>query len=323
MDANAVFLASQSEKYTLFPITYETLYSCYKRHQNTYWTTEELDLYSDQDDWITKLNDNERFWIKHALAFFAGSDGIVSGNLMERFMAEVSFPEMRAFYAMQNLIETVHNETYSTMIDNYISDPDEKMRLFQGIQTMPAVRRKAEWIVKHMNSDAPIAERLLAFIQVEGIFFAGSFASIFWLRHRGLMRGLAAANELIMRDENLHVEAAIELWKLLPEKLPVERVHAIVREAVEIEHGFVEESLPVALLGIDAEVMQRYIEYVADDWLAALDYPPIYGLSRCPLDYMRTIGVMNKANFFETRVTDYPRGASVSLHRELIVDTDF
>jgi ribonucleoside-diphosphate reductase beta chain len=359
---------SGSARYTLFPIKYKALWDFYKKHVGTFWTAEEIVLRDDLTDWNEKLNDNERFFIKNILAFFAASDGIVNENLVVNFYNEVQIPEARNFYTVQMMIESIHSETYSILIDTYVSDTEEKNRLFNAIEHIPAVKKKADWAIKwieegstlqqmipekHMKwlkfleegdeyADQPLntkiidalkfitherpsfAQRLLAFICVEGIFFSGSFCAIYWLKNRGLMPGLSTANQFISRDENLHAEFAIELYKMLSNRLDEETVHNVFKEAVDIEKEFITESLPVSLIGMNSNLMKQYIEFVADRWLVLLDYNKIYNTQN-PFAFMELISVNTKTNFFETVVDSYQRanvGTSTE-DREIGFDADF
>jgi ribonucleoside-diphosphate reductase beta chain len=277
----------------------------YKKAEASFWTAEEIDLSSDQTDWTTKLNDDERHFIKHVLAFFAASDGIVNENLAVNFMNEVQYPEARCFYGYQIMIENIHSETYSLLIDTYIKEPHEKDKLFHAIETIPAVKHKAEWALKWIENGG-FAERLIAFAAVEGIFFSGSFCSIFWLKKRGLMPGLTFSNELISRDEGLHCDFACLLYSQLVNQLPKEKVSQIITDAVSIEKEFVTESLPVRLIGMNADMMCQYIEFVADRLLLALGCSKVYNATN-PFDFMELISLQGKTNFFEKRVAEYQK----------------
>jgi ribonucleoside-diphosphate reductase beta chain len=335
-----LILKAGSERYTVFPIKYPNLWDFYKKHASTVWFVEEVTLTDDLSDWNNKLNDSERFFIKNILAFFAASDGIVNENLVLNFYNEVQIPEARSFYTIQMMIESIHSEQYSLLIDTYISDKKEQEYLFNAIETIPAVKRKADWALKWISEGATViesipidtlntiktlenngvsgldfftksrpsfAQRLLAFVCVEGIFFSGSFCAIYWLKSKGLMPGLANSNIFIARDENLHTEFAIELYKMLDNKLNTETVHSIFKDAVDIEKEFITESLPVSLLGMNCTLMKTYIEYIADRWLILLDYPKIYNVEN-PFNFMEMISVSGKTNFFESRETSYKRG---------------
>merc|ERR1740120_437235 len=277
----------------------------YKKHEASFWTAEEIDLSQDLRDWEA-LADSERHFIKHVLAFFAASDGIVLENLAAQFSTEVQAPEARAFYGFQMAMETIHSETYSLLIEQYIRDPAEKEMVFDAIHTMPAIQKKADWTVQWMNHENSFAERLVAFAAVEGILFSGSFCAIYWLKKRGLMPGLTFSNELISRDEGLHAEFACLLYGMLQNKLPDEIVHDIVREAVSVERKFICESLPCDIIGMNSELMTRYIEFVADRLLACLGHPKLFGSSN-PFDWMELISLQGKTNFFEKRVGEYQK----------------
>lgn len=300
---------TKSEKYTLFPIKpqHQSLWVYYKKHIATFWTVEEVRLVDDLSDWKNKLNDNERFFIKNVLAFFAASDGIVNENLVVNFYTRIEIPVARAFYTVQMMIETIHSEMYSVLIDTYISDKQEKEQLFSAIEEIPAITRKAEWAIKWINDkEKDLAKCLLAFICVEGIFFSGSFCAIYWLKDRGIMPGLATSNQFISRDENIHTEFAIELYKICFKKLNVETITSIFKEAVDIEKEFVSESLPVSLLGMNCKLMSEYIEYTCDRWLVLLEYPKIYN-TRNPFTFMAKLALPTKENFFDGDVTEYTR----------------
>ena len=302
-------LAENPNRFVLFPIQNDEVWQYYKKSQASFWTAEEIDLSQDQKDW-NNLNDNERHFIKHVLAFFAASDGIVNENLAVNFMQEVQMPEARCFYGFQIMMENIHSETYSLLIDTYIKDPKEKDYLFNALETVPAVQKKGKWALKWINSEN-FAERLIAFAAVEGIFFSGSFCSIFWLKKRGLMPGLTFSNELISRDEGLHCDFACLLYSYLQNKLSEERVQAIIADAVRIEQEFVTDALPVSLIGMNAKTMAQYIEFVADRLLVSLGCGKIYNVSN-PFDFMEMISVQGKTNFFEKRVAEYQKAGVMS-----------
>ena len=311
-DAEEPLLRENPDRFTMFPLTYQSIWEFYKKAEASFWTAEEVDLSADTKHW-EGLTDDERHFIKHVLAFFAGSDGIVLENLGVRFMSEVQVPEARAFYGFQIAIENIHSEMYSLLIDCYVKDTAEKTRLFRAIDTIPAVKKKADWALRWIGDDASFAERLVAFAAVEGIFFSGSFCSIFWLKKRGLMPGLTFSNELISRDEGLHCDFACHLYSLLTRKLSQERVHEIIADAVEIEKEFVTESLPCGLIGMNADLMKQYIEFVADRLLVALEYDKVYRASN-PFEFMELISLQGKTNFFEKRVGEYQKaGVMASL----------
>jgi ribonucleoside-diphosphate reductase beta chain len=299
-----ILLKENKDRFVILPINYPTIWEHYKRHEASFWTAEEIDLSSDLKDWAN-LNDGERHFISHILAFFAASDGIVNENLAINFMNEVQLPEARFFYGFQIMMENIHSETYALLIDTYIKDPKEKNHLFHAIETVPAVQKKAEWALRWIDNGS-FAERLVAFAAVEGIFFSGSFCSIFWLKKRGLMPGLTFSNELISRDEGLHCEFACLMYSMLETKLTNEAVVKIITDAVEIEKEFVSEALPVGLIGMNADLMQSYIEFVADTWISELGYAKIYNTAN-PFDFMEMISLQGKTNFFEKRVGDYQK----------------
>ncbi len=303
--AHEPLLAEDPNRFVLFPIEHNDIWQMYKQAEASFWTAEEIDLSPDLSDW-EKLNDGERHFIKHILAFFAASDGIVNENLGVNFLTEVQYPEAKCFYGFQIMMENIHSETYSLLIDTYVKDPKEKDYLFNALDTVPCVQKKGEWALRWINSEN-FVERLVAFAAVEGIFFSGSFCSIFWLKKRGLMPGLSFSNELISRDEGLHCEFACLLYtKYIKNKLSQERVHEIILDAVAIEKEFITEALPVALIGMNARLMQQYIEYVADFWLERLGYDKYYGAAN-PFDFMTTISLQGKTNFFEKRVAEYQK----------------
>jgi ribonucleoside-diphosphate reductase beta chain len=345
MNSEKIIKVGGAERYTVFPIRYNNLWEFYKKQEATFWTAEEIRLTDDLFHWNDSLNDNERYFIKNILAFFAGSDGIVNENLVLNFYNEVQIAEARQFYAVQIMIEAIHSETYAILIDTYITNTDEKNNLFKAVDTIPAVKRKADWALKWINEGSTLqqmipekymqsyklllnsnerelhpnhvealefltaekpsfAQRLLAFVCVEGIFFSGSFCAIYWLKSRGLMPGLCTANQFISRDENLHAEFAIELYKMLENRLDESIVHTIFREAVDIEKEFITESLSVSLIGMNCKLMSQYIEYVADRWLILLGYNKIYNTTN-PFTFMEMISVNTKENFFEVNVSNY------------------
>jgi len=299
-------LKENPNRFVLFPIQHSDIWEMYKKQEASIWTAEELDLASDLTDWSNKLNDDERFFIKHVLAFFAASDGIVNENLAENFLSEVQYTEAKFFYGFQIMMENIHSETYSLLIDTYIKDSKEKDYLFNAIETFEPVKKKADWAMRWIDNGS-YAERLIAFAAVEGIFFSGSFCSIFWLKKRGLMPGLTFSNELISRDEGLHCDFACLLYNNhLVNKLPKEDVRKIIADAVEIEKEFVVESLPVRLIGMNSDLMCQYIEFVADRLLVELENEKIYNASN-PFDFMDMINLQGKTNFFEKRVGEYQK----------------
>lgn len=308
MQQEEVLLKENKDRFVILPINYPAIWEMYKRHEASFWTAEEIDLSADQKDW-DNLTDGERHFISHILAFFAASDGIVNENLAVNFMSEVQVPEARCFYGFQIMMENIHSETYALLIDTYVKNAKEKNRLLHAIDTVPCVKRKAEWALKWIENGT-FAQRLVAFAAVEGIFFSGSFCSIFWLKKRGLMPGLTFSNELISRDEGLHCEFACLLYGMLQNKLSKQEVYDIITEAVEIEKEFVTDALPVDLIGMNARLMQQYIEFVADRWLTELGYPTVYHSSN-PFDFMELISLQGKTNFFEKRVGDYQKSGVI------------
>lgn len=305
-----ILLAPSPQRLVVFPVVYHDLWQMYKKAVASFWSVEEIDTTNDLKDWEIKLNDNERYFVKNVLAFFAASDGIVNENLATRFYNEVQVPEARQFYAMQIAMEAIHGETYSMLIDSYVKKTSEKNHLLNAVETIPAVKRKADWAMKWIDSSDSFGERLVAFAVVEGIFFSGSFCAIYWLKKRGLMPGLCHSNELISRDEGMHCEFACMLFQMLRTRPSSDRIHEIVKEAVSIELEFVNDSLPVALIGMNATEMSKYIKYIADFWLQKLGCPLLYNVAN-PFQWMSMISMERKTNFFENRVSEYQR-ANVS-----------
>ena len=298
-------LQENKDRFVLFPIKHHDIWDWYKKSEASFWTAEEIDLSADFGHW-ENLNEGEKHFVKNVLAFFAASDGIVNENLAENFVNEVQYTEAKFFYGFQIMMENIHSETYSLLIDSYIKDKEEQNKLFNAIETVPAVKKKAEWALKWIDSDS-FAERLVAFAAVEGIFFSGSFASIFWLKKRGLMPGLSFSNELISRDEALHCDFAVHLHNNhLINKVPQERIKEIILSALEIEKEFITESLPVSLIGMNSNLMKQYLEYVTDRLLSSLECPKEFGSSN-PFDFMQNIALQNKTNFFEKRVSEYSK----------------
>ena len=297
-------LTDNEDRFVIFPIKHDDLWKKYKNHIAVFWTPEEIDLSKDMKDW-EKLNDNERHFIKNILGFFAGSDGIVMENLATRFTREVQWPEAKFFYACQNLMEAIHSETYSLLIDTYITDKQEKHDILHAIQTIPCVQKKAEWAMNWIDSpEADFATRLIGFAAVEGIFFSGAFCAIFWLKQRGLMPGLTLSNEFIARDEGLHTDFACALYGRIANRLTKQKVYKIIREAVKIEKFFITKSIPCEMIGMNAKLMSQYIEFVADRLLLQLGYPKAYNAQN-PFDFMERISLENKDNFFEKRTSTY------------------
>jgi len=318
-------LVENPHRFVIFPIKEHDLWEMYKKAEASFWTAEEIDLGTDMTDWV-KLSDNERHFISHILAFFAASDGIVNENLAQNFMTELQSPEARCFYGFQIAVENIHSETYSLLIDTYIKDTNEKLRLLHAIDTVPCVQKKAEWALQWCDADtASFAERCIAFCVVEGIFFSGSFCAIFWLKKRGLMPGLAFSNELISRDEGLHCDFACMLYKKLVNKVSDERILEIISNAVEIEKEFVSDALPVELIGMNSGLMQQYIEFCADRLLVALGTSKHYTTAN-PFEWMESISLQGKTNFFEKRVGEYAKsgvGGDVADNHCFDLDCDF
>ena len=314
-------LQENKNRFVLFPIEHHDIWDYYKKAQQVFWTAEEIDLAQDHTDW-EKLNEGEQHFVKHVLAFFAASDGIVNENIAENFVAEVQYTEAKFFYGFQIMMENVHSETYSLLIDTYIKDKEEQNHLFNAIDTVPAVQKKAEWALKWIGSES-FVERLIAFAAVEGIFFSGSFCSIFWLKKRGLMPGLSFSNELISRDEGLHTDFAVHLYKNHVEnKLSRERILEIIDSALVIEKEFITEALPVSLIGMNSELMKQYLEYVCDRLLMDLGVGKVYNTEN-PFDFMANIALQNKTNFFEKRVADYVKSGVGEVQEQISFDEDF
>lgn len=304
-------LAENKDRFVLFPIQHDDIWAFYKKSEASFWTAEEIDLQPDLLDWENKLTDDEKHFIKHVLAFFAASDGIVNENLAENFLAEVQYTEAKFFYGFQVAIENIHSETYSLLIDTYIKDTAEKNHLFNAMETLECVQKKAEWALRWIDKGS-FAERLIAFAAVEGIFFSGSFCSIFWLKKRGLMPGLSFSNELISRDEGLHCDFACLLYNNhLVNKLPQQQVIDIILDAVEIEKEFILDALPVRLIGMNSDLMSQYIEFVADRLLSELNCPKQFNVTN-PFDFMDMISIQGKTNFFEKRVAEYQKAGVMS-----------
>jgi ribonucleoside-diphosphate reductase beta chain len=299
-------LTDNPGRFVIFPIEHHDIWERYKEQQASIWTAEEIDLSADLNDWRNKLNDDERYFIKNVLAFFAASDGIVNENLAENFLSEVQYAEAKFFYGFQVMMENVHSETYSLLIDTYIQDPTEKDRLFNAIDNIPAVKKKAEWALNWIGS-ATFQERLVAFAAVEGMFFSGSFCAIFWMKKRGLLPGLCFSNELISRDEGMHCDFAVLLHnEHLANKVSEERIKEIILSALEIEKEFITESLPVRLIGMNSDLMKQYLEFVADRLLVDFGCSKVFNVA-CPFDFMENIALQGKTNFFEKKVGDYQK----------------
>ena len=318
-------LKKNKNRFVIFPIQHHDIWEWYKKSEASFWTAEEIDLHQDLSDWSNKLNDDEKYFIKHILAFFAASDGIVNENLAENFVNEVQYSEAKFFYGFQIMMENIHSETYSLLIDTYVKDEKEKDMLFNAIDRFPAIMEKAEWALKWIESPS-FAERLIAFAAVEGIFFSGSFCSIFWLKKRGLMPGLTFSNELISRDEGVHCDFAVHLHNNhLVNKVPPKRIKEILVNALDIERMFVTESLPVSLIGMNAKLMTQYLEFVTDRLLVELGCKKEFNASN-PFDFMDMISLQGKTNFFEKRVSEYQKAGVLNKEEEkdkFSFDADF
>jgi ribonucleoside-diphosphate reductase beta chain len=298
-------LQENKNRFVIFPIQHDDIWQWYKKQEASFWTAEEIDLHQDVVDW-KKLNDDERYFLKHILAFFAASDGIVNENLAENFVNEVQYSEAKFFYGFQIMMENIHSEMYSLLIDTLVDSDSEKDELFNAIERFPAIKKKADWALRWIESES-FAERLIAFAAVEGIFFSGAFCSIFWMKKRGLLPGLATSNEFISRDEGLHRDFACHLHNNhLNNKVPVERITQILVEALDIEREFITESLPVNLIGMNAKLMSEYLEFVTDHLLETLNCPKVYNTPN-PFDFMDMISLEGKTNFFEKRVSEYKK----------------
>ena len=325
MAAKEPLLEDNPNRFVIFPIQHHDIWEWYKKMEASFWTAEEIDLHQDLNDWNTKLNKDEKYFIKHILAFFAASDGIVNENLAENFVNEVQYSEAKFFYGFQIMMENIHSETYSLLIDTYVKDEGEKTKLFQAIEIFPAIKKKAEWALKWIESDS-FAERLIAFGAVEGIFFSGSFCSIFWLKKRGLMPGLTFSNELITRDEGVHCDFAVHLHNNhLVNKVPKERIEEILLDALQIEKEFITESLPVSLIGMNAQLMTQYLEFVTDRLLVELECEKKHNVTN-PFDFMDMISLQGKTNFFEKRVSEYQKAGVLNKEKKetnFTTDADF
>jgi ribonucleoside-diphosphate reductase beta chain len=318
-------LQENKNRFVIFPIKHHDIWEWYKKMEASFWTAEEIDLSQDLNDWNNKLNDDERYFVKHILAFFAASDGIVNENLAENFVSEVQYAEAKFFYGFQIMMENIHSETYSLLIDTYVKDDAEKDKLFNALEVFPAIKKKADWALKWIESDS-FAERLIAFAAVEGIFFSGAFCSIYWLKKRGLMPGLTFSNELISRDEGVHCDFAVHLHNHhLINKVPKERIRGIIVDALNIEREFITESLPVSLIGMNAVLMTQYLEFVADRLLVELGCDREYNTTN-PFDFMDMISLQGKTNFFEKKVAEYQKSGvmnSDSEAQKISFDADF
>ena len=321
-------LQENKNRFVIFPIKHQGIWEFYKSMEASFWTAEEIDLSQDLNDWNNKLNNDERYFIKHILAFFAASDGIVNENLAENFVNEVQYAEAKFFYGFQIMMENIHSETYSLLIDTYVKDEAEKADLFNALEVFPAIKKKADWAIKWIDSDS-FAERLIAFAAVEGIFFSGAFCAIFWLKKRGLMPGLTFSNELISRDEGVHCDFAVHLHNHhLVNKVPKERIRTIIVDALTIEREFITESLPVSLIGMNAGLMTQYLEFVTDRLLVELGCEREYNTPN-PFDFMDMISLQGKTNFFEKKVAEYQKagvmnsGSGTADAQKISFDADF
>ena len=325
MAAVEPILQENKNRFVIFPIQHHDIWEWYKKMEASFWTAEEIDLHQDLTDWNSKLSEDEKYFIKHILAFFAASDGIVNENLAENFVNEVQYSEAKFFYGFQIMMENIHSETYSLLIDTYVKDEAEKTQLFNAIEVFPAIRKKADWALKWIDSDS-FAERLIAFAAVEGIFFSGAFCSIYWLKKRGLMPGLTFSNELISRDEGVHCDFAVHLHNNhLINKVPTERIQEIILDALNIEREFVTESLPVSLIGMNAKLMTQYLEFVTDRLLSELNCPKEFNVTN-PFDFMNMISLQGKTNFFEKRVSEYQKAGVLNAEDQetkISFDADF
>lgn len=326
MSTEEPLLMKNDNRFVVLPIEYPNVWEMYKKAMASFWTVEEVDLSKDMNHWDS-LKDDEQYFIKHVLAFFAASDGIVNENIVESFISEVQITEARCFYGFQIMIENVHSEMYSRLIETYVKDEEERNNLFRAVHNMPAIRQKADWAQRWTYTEsATFAERIVAYAAVEGIFFSGSFAAIFWLKSKGLMPGLTLSNELISRDEGLHTDFACLMYSMLKNKLDEQRVHDIIGEAVQIEKDFLIESLPVRLLGMNSDLMSEYIEFVSDRLLVALGCAKLYNVSN-PFQFMENISIEGKTNFFERRVSEYQKAGVMEQKKDnafvFTMDADF
>lgn len=316
-------LQEDTNRFVIFPIKHSDIWEYYKKAEASFWTAEEIDLSADLKDWAN-LNEGEKHFVSNVLAFFAASDGIVNENLAENFVKEVQYAEAKFFYGFQIMMENIHSETYSLLIDTYINDPKEKDHLFNALETVECVKKKGDWAMKWIESDS-FVDRLIAFAAVEGIFFSGSFCALFWLKKRGIMPGLTFSNELISRDEGLHCDFACHLYREhIVNKVPEEHIIKIITDAVEIEQEFIVESLPVDLIGMNSKLMSQYIEFVADRLLMELGCPKYYNATN-PFDFMEMISLQGKTNFFEKRVAEYQKAGVMSEtdQNKFTLDEDF
>ena len=326
MNTSEPILEKNEGRFVIFPIQHHDIWEWYKKSEASFWTAEEIDLHQDLTDWTSKLNEDERYFIKHILAFFAASDGIVNENLAENFVNEVQYSEAKFFYGFKIMMENIHSETYSLLIDTYVKDDVEKDQLFNAIENFPAIKKKADWALKWIDSPS-FAERLIAFAAVEGIFFSGAFCSIFWLKKRGIMPGLTFSNELISRDEGVHCDFAVHLHNHhLVNKVPKDRIRSIIVDALSIEREFITESLPASLIGMNSNLMTQYLEFVTDRLLVELQCEKEFN-TKNPFDFMDMISLQGKTNFFEKRVAEYQKaGVANTTDKEankISFDADF
>jgi ribonucleoside-diphosphate reductase beta chain len=325
MSQTEPILQENKNRFVIFPIKHHDIWEWYKKMEASFWTAEEIDLSQDLNDWNNKLSEDEKYFVKHILAFFAASDGIVNENLAENFVNEVQYAEAKFFYGFQIMMENIHSETYSLLIDTYVKDEAEKTQLFTAIDVFPAIKKKAEWALKWIESDS-FAERLIAFAAVEGIFFSGAFCSIFWLKKRGLMPGLTFSNELISRDEGVHCDFAVHLHNHhLINKVSKERIREIIVDALNIEREFITESIPVSLIGMNSTLMTQYLEFVTDRLLVELGCEREYNTAN-PFDFMDMISLQGKTNFFEKKVAEYQKAGVMNTDsgaQKITFDADF
>jgi len=314
-------LLIETQRYTLFPIKYPKIYDMYKKQLACFWISSEIDFSKDKNDWLNKLNDDERFFIKHILAFFAGSDGIVNVNILDNFSKEVKILEAQMTYNFQGTMESIHSEVYSLMIESYIDDNIEKNKLFNAIENIPCIKKKAEWALKWTKSTNQFSYRLVAFAIVEGLFFSGAFCAIYWIKERNLLPGLTKSNEFIARDERLHTEFACLLYSMISNRIKQEEIHMMFNEAIEIEIEFITESLPIKLIGMNSNLMIQYIKYVADWLLNNLSYEKLFNVEN-PFSFMNTIGMESRSNFFDERTSTYQKATSMQ-NTILKADEDF
>jgi len=322
MHSNEELLQEDKSRYVMFPVKYQDVFEMYKKEASVYWVADEINFSQDLID-IEKLNENEKYFIYHILAFFAASDGIVMENLASRFSKEIPHAEVRAFYAFQNAMEAVHGETYSLLIDTYVKDPIEKNKLFNAVDNFPAIKKKADWAIKWIeDKHAPFSQRLIAFAIVEGLFFSASFCAIFWLRERGILPGLSFANQLIARDESMHTDFACLLYSKIQNKLPKETIYKMIQEAVDIEKSFILESIPCSMIGMNSDLMTDYILYIADRLIVLLGYEKVYNKTN-PFQFMEMSASETKASFFEVRNSSYAKSGMSLKAGQTTVMSDF